>query len=63
MALHDFRTLYGFPQISRIVVHEIITAQVLRKMGFRNAHGCTQNTENGLGFDIFGAIHKDGDEQ
>jgi hypothetical protein len=30
----------------------------LHKIGSENAHGCTQNAENGLGFDFFRAIHQ-----
>jgi hypothetical protein len=43
-----------FPQISHTVLYEIITArlgsQVLCKMASGNAHGCTQNEENGFSF-------------
>jgi hypothetical protein len=49
-----------FPQISRIVLYEIITVRlichVLRKMGFENDHGCALNAENGFGFDFVTAI-------
>jgi hypothetical protein len=31
-------------------------------MGFRNAHGWTQNAENGFSFDFLERYHKDGDE-
>jgi hypothetical protein len=31
-------------------------------MGFENVHGCTQNAENGFGFDFLERCHKDGDE-
>jgi hypothetical protein len=31
-------------------------------MDSKNAHRCTQNTENGFGFDFLERYHKDGDE-
>jgi hypothetical protein len=31
-------------------------------MGSENAQGCTQNAENGFGFDFLEQYHKDGDE-
>jgi hypothetical protein len=31
-------------------------------VGSRNAHGCAQNTENGLGFQFLERQHEDGDE-
>jgi hypothetical protein len=31
-------------------------------MGSENAHGCTQNAENGFAFDFLEQYHKDGDE-
>jgi hypothetical protein len=31
-------------------------------MGSENAHGCTQNTENGFGFEFLGQYRKHGDE-
>jgi hypothetical protein len=34
----------------------------LRKTGSENAHGCSQNAENGFGFDFLEQYHKDGDE-
>jgi hypothetical protein len=37
-------------------------SQVLRKIGYENAHGCAQNAENGFGFDFLERDHKDGDE-
>jgi hypothetical protein len=50
-----------FPQILRNVSCVIITVWLsyhnfLRMMGSENAQGCAQNAENGLGFDIFGAM-------
>jgi hypothetical protein len=34
----------------------------LAKLSFENAHGCSQNAENGSGFDFSERYHKDGDE-
>jgi hypothetical protein len=34
----------------------------MRKIGSENANGCTQNAENGFGFDFFERCHEDGDE-
>lgn len=31
-------------------------------MSSENDHGCSQNTENGFGFDFLGRYHKDDDE-
>jgi hypothetical protein len=31
-------------------------------MGFKNAHGCAQNTQNGLSFDFLERCNKDGHE-
>jgi hypothetical protein len=31
-------------------------------MSSENAHGCTQNAENGFGFDFLERYHKDSDE-
>lgn len=57
--LHNFRNV----RISTNFMgcfYEIITvktrvSQVLHKMGSDNAHRCTQNEENGFGFDFLGA--------
>jgi hypothetical protein len=37
-------------------------SQVLRMMGFVNAHGCGQNTENALALTFLERSHKEGDE-
>jgi hypothetical protein len=31
-------------------------------MSFKNAHRCTQNAENGFGFDFLGQYHKYGND-
>jgi hypothetical protein len=46
---------HGFRQISCTDLYEFITVRLgyhkfLRTMGSKNAHGCAQNAENGLGF-------------
>jgi hypothetical protein len=37
-------------------------SQVLRKMGSKDAHGCSHNAENSFGFDIVLQYHKYGKE-
>jgi bifunctional pyridoxal-dependent enzyme with beta-cystathionase and maltose regulon repressor activities len=56
---------FEFAQVSRTVLYEIITARLgyhnfLCKM--QNVHRCTQNPENGFGFNFLEQYHKDGDE-
>jgi hypothetical protein len=54
--LHDFRTFVwsstNFMHCSQWDYSWTRPSQVLSKMGSKNAHRCTQNTENGFGFDV-----------
>jgi hypothetical protein len=55
------------PQISRTVLHEIITVtldyhKVCARWVPKNAHGCTQNAANGFGLNFYEGYHKDGNE-
>jgi hypothetical protein len=55
--------LYEFPQISSTLLYETVTlSQVMSKMGSKNAHGCTQNAQNGFGFDFLDRYHEDDGE-
>jgi hypothetical protein len=62
MAFHNFRIFAwistNFTHSSLLDYHSyIMLSQVLCKMSSKNAHGCTQNAENGFGYSrLFTAI-------